>query len=229
MLSNINETIVVFVFVLSCFLVFCPFKGHPHSIWRSPGYESNRSCSCQLTPEPQQRQIQATCATYTTAHGNTGSLTHWGRPGIEPTTSCFLVRSVSTVPLQELQWNHSFEVPYIFSNAHWHMYLTIKKKKKDSSGSSLVAQQTNDPMLLMLWLGSLLWLGYDDQPKNFHMSWAQTKKKERFRFICVPLQPFLMCYLPNTALRYLPITPSTLLKSIWISKSLKPSWQLNQY
>jgi len=32
---------------------------------------------------------------YTTAHGNTGSLTHWARPGIEPTTSWFLVGFVN--------------------------------------------------------------------------------------------------------------------------------------
>ena len=36
----------------------------------------NRSCSLQPTPEPQQRQIQAASASYTTPHGNTGSLTH---------------------------------------------------------------------------------------------------------------------------------------------------------
>ena len=37
-------------------------------------------------PEPQQQGIWAVSATYTTAHGNTGSLTHWARPGSEPTT-----------------------------------------------------------------------------------------------------------------------------------------------
>ena len=31
---------------------------------------------------------------YTTAHSNTRSLTHWVRPGIEPTTSWFLVRFI---------------------------------------------------------------------------------------------------------------------------------------
>jgi len=30
--------------------------------------------------------------TYTTAHGNAGSLTHWARPGIEPATLCMLVK-----------------------------------------------------------------------------------------------------------------------------------------
>ena len=49
------------------------------------------SCSCQPRPEPQQLGIQASSATYTTAHGNARSLTHWARPGIEPTSSWLLV------------------------------------------------------------------------------------------------------------------------------------------
>ena len=64
-------------------------------MWRFPGYGSNRSCCCRPTPEPQQRQIQAAPATYTTAHGNNGSLTHWARAGIEPATSWFLVRFIN--------------------------------------------------------------------------------------------------------------------------------------
>ena len=54
----------------------------------------DRSCSRWPTPQSQQRQIQASSSTYTTAHGNTGSLTHWVRPGIEPATSWFLVRFI---------------------------------------------------------------------------------------------------------------------------------------
>ena len=34
--------------------------------------------------------MQAASATYTIAHGNTGSSAHWVRPGIEPATSWFL-------------------------------------------------------------------------------------------------------------------------------------------
>ena len=45
--------------------------------------------------------------TYTTAHSNTRSLTHWARPGIEPTTSWFLVRFISVVPQWEL-WEYVF-------------------------------------------------------------------------------------------------------------------------
>ena len=49
--------------------------------------------SCQPTPQPQQRQIWAMSATYTTAQGNAGSLAHWARPEIQSTTSWFLVDS----------------------------------------------------------------------------------------------------------------------------------------
>ena len=51
---------------------------------------------------PQPHQIRAESATHTTAHGNARSLTHWVRPEMEPTTSCFLVEFVSTAPQQEL-------------------------------------------------------------------------------------------------------------------------------
>ena len=53
-------------------------------------------------PQPQQRGIQAESATYTTAPGNTGSLTHWARPGIKPVSSWILVRFISTGPHWEL-------------------------------------------------------------------------------------------------------------------------------
>ena len=56
---------------------------------------SNWSYSSGLMPQPQQLRIQAEPVTYTTAHGNTRSLTHWARPGIEPATSWFLVRFVN--------------------------------------------------------------------------------------------------------------------------------------
>ena len=54
-----------------------------------------------IGPTPQGR-IQATSVTYTTAHGNFGSLTHWSRPRIKPTSSWILVRFISTGPWQEL-------------------------------------------------------------------------------------------------------------------------------
>ena len=40
--------------------------------------------------------------TYTTPHGNAGSLTNWARPGIKPASSWLLIRFVSPEPQQEL-------------------------------------------------------------------------------------------------------------------------------
>ena len=60
-----------------------------------PRLGSNQSSSPQPTPEPQQRHIWAVSATYTTAHGNAGSLIHWARPGIKSTTSWLLVGFVN--------------------------------------------------------------------------------------------------------------------------------------
>ena len=76
-----------------------------------PGQGSNISSSCQPTPQPQQLRIQALSSTYTTAHGSTRSLTHWARPGIEPTTSWFLVRFVSAAPQWELPQRLTFVLP----------------------------------------------------------------------------------------------------------------------
>ena len=50
-----------------------------------------------------QSQIWAMPATYTTGHGNTGSLAHGVRRGIKSASSWILVRFVSTEPFRELQ------------------------------------------------------------------------------------------------------------------------------
>ena len=49
---------------------------------------------------------QDVSANYTATHGNTVSLTHWSRPGIEPTSSWILVGFVTTEPQWELQKCH---------------------------------------------------------------------------------------------------------------------------
>ena len=87
------------------FLVFLPFS------WAAPmayGGSQARSLIGAVATSLRQSHSntgpkRATSATYTTAHGNTRSLTHWVRPGIEPATSWFLVGFVSALPWQELQ------------------------------------------------------------------------------------------------------------------------------
>ena len=60
---------------LTIFFFFVFLGLHPWHM-ESPRLGSNWICSCRPMPEPQQRGIQATFATYTAAHGNTRSLTH---------------------------------------------------------------------------------------------------------------------------------------------------------
>ena len=77
-------------YFLSFFLFFLCFLWPHHGIWR-----------CQPMPQPQQRRIWATSATYTIAHSKARSLTHWVRPGTEPTSSWILVRFVTPESQQE--------------------------------------------------------------------------------------------------------------------------------
>ena len=53
---------------------------------------------CRPMPPSHQCWIQATSATYITAHGNIGFLTHWARPGIKLVSSWVLIWFISTEP-----------------------------------------------------------------------------------------------------------------------------------
>jgi len=99
-----------FLILLIYFLSFCHFLGCSRGIWKFPGKGSNRSCSHRPMTEPQQWGIPATSATYTTAHGNAGSLTHCARPEIEPETSWFLVGFVN-------HWATTGTPPFHFLNS----------------------------------------------------------------------------------------------------------------
>ena len=82
--------------------IFLVFLGlHPQHT-EVLGLGVNWSCNCRPIPQPQKRQIQATTASYTTAHGNAESLTQWTRPGIELTSSWILVGFVTVEPRWEL-------------------------------------------------------------------------------------------------------------------------------
>ena len=78
------------------FLVFLPFLG---PLLMANGGSQARgligAIATGLHPGPQQHGVLAMSETYTTVHGNAGSLTHWAWPGIEATTSWFLVGFVN--------------------------------------------------------------------------------------------------------------------------------------
>ena len=66
----------------------------------------------------------AVSATYTTVHGNTGSLTHWVRPGIKPAASWLLVRFVSPEPRWELHQFDMFKRTFFSRNSKVFIKLT---------------------------------------------------------------------------------------------------------
>ena len=82
-------------------------RGQIRAVAASLHYTSNTGSELRLWPTP---QLTAVSATYS----NTGSLTHWARPGIKPVCSWMLVRFVSAEPWWELQSNIIFEA--VFNN-----------------------------------------------------------------------------------------------------------------
>ena len=85
-----------FFFSLFYFFIFCFFLGlHP---WNMEVPRLGVDCWPMPLPQPHQCQIRAVPVTYTTVHGNAGSLTHGARAGIKPATSWFLVGVISAAP-----------------------------------------------------------------------------------------------------------------------------------
>ena len=56
-------------------------------------------------PQPQQLRIGAASVTYTTAHSNARSSTHWARPGIEPKSSWMLVGFANHWAMMGTSWS----------------------------------------------------------------------------------------------------------------------------
>ena len=55
--------------------------------------------------------------------------------------------------------------------------------------SSLVAQWVKHLVVLLLWLGTLLWHGFDPWPRNFCMTQAWPKKNASYPCLCIWLDP----------------------------------------
>ena len=87
--------------------------------------------------------------TYTTAHSNTGSLTHQVRPGIEPASSWLLVGFVTTEPQQELLFAH-FKLGYL----SFYYWVGSCFYSLDTSPLSDIRLQRTFPVL---WFVSLSW------------------------------------------------------------------------
>ena len=70
-------------------------------------------------PQPQQHWIQAASSTYTTAHSNARSLTHWTKPGIKSASLWKLVGFVNHWTMAGTPW------PLIFIKAHFWLFFPL--------------------------------------------------------------------------------------------------------
>ena len=75
-----------FLFYFICLFVFLGLHSQHMEVPRS-----HQNYGCWPTPQPRQHGIWPASVTYTTSHGNAGSVTHCVRPGIEPATLWLLV------------------------------------------------------------------------------------------------------------------------------------------
>ena len=87
------------IFFFFFFLYFCLNRAYGGSQPRGPIRAVAVSLCHSHCNSKSELRLQPTSQ----AHGNTGSLTHWVRPGIQHTISWFLVGFVSAAPWQELQ------------------------------------------------------------------------------------------------------------------------------
>ena len=85
------------------YLFFSFFRATPAACRSSQTRGLIRAAAASLHHKPQQYRIRVTSVTYTTAHSNAGSLTHWVEPGIEPAFSWLLIRFVTAEPQGELK------------------------------------------------------------------------------------------------------------------------------
>ena len=95
------------LFIYFLFFNFCLFRATPKAYEGSQARGPVGAVATGLHHSHSNEGSKLHLPAYTRVHGNARSLTHWARPGTEPTSSWMLVRFVSTEPQQELP-NSSF-------------------------------------------------------------------------------------------------------------------------
>ena len=90
------------LFVDFFFFFFCLFRAVPKAHGSSQARGWIGAVAAGLHHSHNNTRSEPPSVTYTTAHGNTCSLTPWAMPGTEPASSWILVGFVPTEPQQEL-------------------------------------------------------------------------------------------------------------------------------
>ena len=125
--------------------------------------------------------------TYTTAHSNAGSLTHWARPGIEPKTSWFLVGFISAVPQRERLQFSSKQSLQLSPHRLWlGWWLPLPLSWLDTFClKSICLRSSPVAYWLRIQCCQLPWLKFDPWPGDFWMPWMQPKKKKKKESLCL--------------------------------------------
>ena len=82
--------------------LFLLFRAAPTVYGSSLARDRIRAATAGLHHSHSNAKIRAMSVIYTTGHSYTGSLTHWVRPGSEPTSSWILVRFLTAEPRWEI-------------------------------------------------------------------------------------------------------------------------------
>ena len=114
-IGNKERDMVLTFSFLSLSFFFCFFRAAPTAYGGSQARGRIRAIAAGL--HHSHSNSRAASATYITAHGNTGYLTHLVRPRIKPASWWILVRFISASPLRELHCWH-FLIFFCFLTFH---------------------------------------------------------------------------------------------------------------
>ena len=92
--------LLIFFLFFSSLFFFLLFMAKPVAYGSSQARGRIRTTDASLHQSHSKARIQAASATYTIAHGNARSLTHWVKPGIKPAFPWILVGFSTSEP----QW-----------------------------------------------------------------------------------------------------------------------------
>ena len=116
LISSLLQKISFFLSFIFYFFYFLLFRAKPVRYGCSKARGLIGAAAFGLHHSHSKCGIWAASVTYTTAHGNAESLTHWVRSGIEPASSWTLVGFVTTGPQRDLPKNFLNSISQYFSH-----------------------------------------------------------------------------------------------------------------